>query len=191
MEIDGQDEIVRTQAEVGRYFGVSQVAVSKWKGMPKEADGTYNLRKITVWKALRAAQKADSLLPATAEGVNDELVEVKEQIGRFRELAELYKENRAEIFAGTGAKLLSVAEQILGTITRKELVKMNVRDKIKVLKDIVSSVSGLFTDERLEKGQSTENVAVIVQAWKDIKKKRREQREREEAERQASVGQDG
>ena len=181
-----ETEVVQSLTAVARYFKVSQPAVSKWKqsGMPVREDRTYDLREITLWRATRAADKADNLLPATAEGLNGELTEIRGKLGRFRELAESYKMDRANVFAGAEAKLLSVAEQLLDGINPKQLAKMNVKDRIKAVKDIVSSVSGLFEKERLERGESTENVAVIVQAIKDAKK-----RKREEAERQANASQ--
>jgi hypothetical protein len=179
MEINSQDEIVNTLKEVGNYFRVSQPAVSKWKkaGMPIESNGSFNLRKITVWRSLRVAQQVEGLLPATIEGANGELTELKQELGRFRELVETYTGNRADIFAGAQAKLLSLAEQTAATITHKQLLGMNVKDKIKSLKDIVSCVTGLFTNERLERGESTENVAAIVRVIHEIKAKarRREQ----------------
>ena len=176
---EGQnDNIVKSLSAIGRHFKVSQPAVSKWKmnGMPIEEDGTYNLTRITAWRALRVARETESL--DKVEGVDLEvLAEVKKELGRFRGLGEIYKMERSEIFASAQAKILSLAEDILDSIKRKDISKMHIRDKIKGLKDLTSSVSSLFQNERLERGESTENTMVIVAAIKDLKKKMRKERE--------------
>lgn len=169
-----ETEIVRSLTAVGKHFGISQPAISKWKklGMPIEEDGSYNLKRITAWRALRVAQEADSLLPAKAEGEDAEvLAEVKKELGRFRGLIDTYKMDRGDVFAGTGAKLLEVAERILSTIKDRQLEKMPIKDRLKSLKDIVSSVTGLYVQERLENDQSTSNVAIIVASIRDLKRR--------------------
>jgi hypothetical protein len=175
---EGQSEasIVKSRGAVGRYFGVSPTAVFKWKkkpGFPIEQDGTYDLNKIALWRAERTVTEAVDLLPATAEGEDPkELEDIREGLGRFRSMVESYKIERADVFAGTEAKLLSLAERLLKGISDNKIKKMNIKDRVKALKDIISSVTGLYTSERLEKGESTENVAVIISAIKDLKRRK-------------------
>jgi len=177
--------IVKSLSAVGRHFKVSQPAVSKWKvkGMPVEDDGSYNLTRIAAWRALTVAREAESL--EKVEGVDSEvLAEVKRELVRFRSLGEIYKLERADVFASAQAKLLSLAEEILDGIKSKDLKKMHVRDKIKALKDIVSSVGSLYQSERLEKGESTENVAVLIQAIKESRKRMKAEEEKNRFEAQ-------
>lgn len=174
LKTDDQTEtnIVKSLSAVGRHFRVSQPAVSKWKliGMPIEEDGTYNLTRITAWRALRITREAESL--DKVEGIDPGvLAEVKKELGRFRGLVETYKLDRGDIFSGAQAKMLSLAEEILDGIKSKDLAKMHIRDRIKALKDIVSSVTSLYHEERLEKNESTENISVIVQAIKTYQKR--------------------
>ena len=182
-EEQNQTNIVKSLSAVGRYFKVSQPAVSKWKhlkGMPVEADGSYSLPRIAAWRALTVAREAESL--DKVEGVDPEvLAEVKKELGRFRRLAEVYKMERGEVFASAQAKMLSLGEQILDSIKEKDISKMHIRDKIKALKDITSSVGSLYQNERLEEGQSTENIQVVVKAIKEAQK-------REFARREAAQG---
>lgn len=189
LKTDDQTEtnIVKSLSAVGRHFRVSQPAVSKWKlnGMPIEEDGTYNLTRITAWRALRITREAESL--DKVEGIDPGvLAEVKKELGRFRGLVETYKLDRGDIFSGAQAKMLSLAEEILDGIKSKDLGKMHIRDRIKALKEIVSSVSSLYHEERLERGESTENVAVIIAAIRDLKKRQFEEEEKAERERNQS-----
>jgi len=182
IEEQNEDELVLSLSAVARYFGVSQPAVSKWKlnGMPRESGGGYNLKKIGIWRALRIGKEADSLLPDKAGNLDAKLIaEVKRELGRFQNLAEIYKEKRGEVFAGVGAKILSTAEQILDGITSKQLRKMNIRDKLKGLKDLITSATSIYEKERLENDQSTENIQLIVAQIKDLKRREAEERKRE------------
>ncbi len=176
-----EPQIVKSLSAVGRHFKVSQPAVSKWKakGMPIEEDGSYSLPKIAAWRALTVAREAESL--GRVEGVDSEvLAEVKKELGRFRRLSEVYKMERGEVFSSAQAKMLSLAEEILGSIKEKDISKMHIRDKIKALKDITTSVASLYQNERLENDQSTSNVQVIVDSIRDLKRRMAEERRAEE-----------
>jgi hypothetical protein len=131
---------------------------------------------------------AGELLPATrAEGGDEsDLEEVSRQLGRFRDLCDKYQSDRVEIFGGMGAKLLSVAEDILDSVKSKRLPQMGLKTKVKLLKDLITSTMVLFHSERLQKGESTENVAVIIAAIKDLKKREFEEEEKAERERNQS-----
>lgn len=175
--------IVKSLSAVARHYKVSQPAVSKWKknGLPVEEDGSYNLTRIAAWRALRVAHEAASL--EKVEGIDSEvLAEVKKELGRFRALAETYKMNRSDVFASAQAKMLALGEEILDSIKSKDLKKMHVRDKIKALKDITASVTSLYSSERIERGESRENISIIVQQIHEIKKAQREEEKREFAE---------
>lgn len=162
---------VKTQAEVAKYFKVSEAAVSKWfkKGAPIESNATFNLQKITAWKMLRVAKEAN-LIPEKIENLDPKLLEeIKAELGKFNTLAEVYQDKRETIYAGIGGKLLSVAESILNGVDARKIHKMAIRDQLKGLKDLVASAMALFEKERLEKGESTENVALIVKYIKEMK----------------------
>jgi hypothetical protein len=155
---------VRTMTELAKVFNVSQPRISQWKkmGMPVESDGTYSIQKITNWRLSRVSEKVQALVPATLE--KDELQVVDEivsQLGRFRELVNDFKKDRGDILCGVEAKLLSVAEDLLSTISRNEILAISPRDRLRLVKDLVASLSSLYTSERVERGESTENIAII------------------------------
>lgn len=187
-----EPNIVKSLSAVGRYFKVSQPAVSKWKtkGMPVEEDGSYSLPRIAAWRALTVAREAESL--DKVEGVEPEIIaEVKKELGRFRRLAEVYKMERGEVFASSQAKMLSLGEQIMDSINEKDISKMHIRDKIKAVKDLTSSVSSLHTQERLENDESTSNVQIIVAQIKDLKRREAEKRKAEEEKNKSLMVRDG
>lgn len=177
-EIEG--EFVPTQTAVAKRFNVSQVAVCKWEKEPdfpvKERRG-YDLIKIASWKAGRPLRKANKLLLEKTGKFDVKLIEeVKEGLLKFQDLGEFYKEKRGEIFSGIGAKILSTSEQILDGITANQLKNMNVRDKLKALKDLITSATSIYEKERLENDQSTSNLQIIVAQIKDLKRREAEKR---------------
>lgn len=87
-------------------------------------------------------------------------------------VVEEYKVNRAEKFAGSQARLMVAADYILGKMTKAKLGRLKPNDSIKRLRDIYGMIAQLHERERLERGESTENVAVVVKAIKEIKAKR-------------------
>ena len=109
--------------------------------------------------------------------------EIVSQLGRFRDLVNGFKRDRGDILCGVEAKLLSVAEDILSTVTRKEILAISLRDRLRLVKDIVSSLNSLYGSERLEQGESTENIAIIMKAireareWRDARQIPRTQNE--------------
>jgi hypothetical protein len=189
MEISVSDSVekLRTMVEVGRVFSVTQPRISQWKkeGMPVESDGTYDVKKITAWRLSKAGERVETLLPTVRNGGDSKdlqiVNEIVSELGRYRELVEGFKKDRGDLFAGVEAKLVSVTEDILESITQNELLAIPLKDRLKFVKDFVSSISGLYEKERLERNLSTDNVSIIVAQIKDLKKRRRE-----EAERQAS-----
>lgn len=167
-------ETVRTMDELAKIFNVSQPRISQWKkaGMPVESDGTYSIKKVTGWRLSRVSEKVETLLPATIENGNLQAVnEIVNELGRFRQLVDDFKKDRGDIFCGVEAKLISVTEDILDSVTREEILAMPLKEKLRLVKDIVSSVTGLYGQERLERGESSENISVIISAIKDAKKR--------------------
>lgn len=180
---------VRTMVELAKVFNVSQPRISQWKkqGMPIQDDGSYNIKNITVWRALKATEKVKSLLPSTIENGDLQVVnEVVSGLNRFRALVDDFKKDRSDIFAGVEAKLISVAEEILDSVNKSEILAIPLKERLRFVKDIVSSISSLYVSERLEKGESTGNIAVIIQAIKDAKR-----RKAEEKRQKPSMVQDG
>ncbi len=173
-EIIADPETVKSQKELAKVLKVSEKTIYHWvkKGMPIKQDGEYCVKDVMAWRALTATEEIERLYPEAIRDSNPSVVgEVIETLGKFRHMVEDYKINRADLLAGTGAKILNITERILQSLEGESFDKINVPDRIKVLKDMVNAITVLFEKERLERGQSTENVAVIVQAIKDLKRR--------------------
>lgn len=181
----------KTMKELAGIFNVSQPRISQWKkaGMPVESDGTYDPVRIQRWRVLRLNEKVETLLPAEIENGDSQqgVSEIINGLGRFRELVDGFKRDRGDILCGLEGKLVSVTEDLLDSVTKTQILQMPLRDRLRLIKDFVSSITSLYTSERLERGESTDNVVLIVSAIKDLKKKMRAEREAVEQAREASL----
>ena len=175
-------ENAKTMTELAKIFNCSQPRISQWKkaGMPVESDGTYDPVKIQNWRLLRLSERVQTLLPApTQNGDSQAVSEIVNELGRFKELVDDFKKDRGDIFAGVEAKLVSVTEDILDSVAKDQILAMPLRDRLKFVKDLASSVTGLYEKERLERGQSTENTMLLIAAIKDARKRIRAEAEEE------------
>jgi hypothetical protein len=173
MSMSDSVEKVRTMVELAKIFNVTQPRISQWKkaGMPVESDGTYSVKKITSWRLSKVSEKVETLLPATIENGDLQTVnEIVSELGRFKILVDDFKENRGDIFCGVAGKLMSITENILGSVTKDDVLAMPLRDKLRLVKDIVSCVTGLYEKERLERNLSNDNVQVIISMIREMKR---------------------
>ena len=149
---------IETKAGLARELGIHVTNITKYikKGMPVNVDGTFDVEKVQAWRQSR--KEGVILNNADKQVIN----------------TDQFKANRAEILVYEQAQ----------DIKRQQLIRdeILVREKIKTMPDnaLVSWFEKLGRDqdrkymqERLEKGESTENVAVLVRAIKDAKKRLR------------------
>lgn len=126
-------------------------------GLPRREDGAFDVALCREWRDSRLAD----------EDFKGEKFKVTSVVDRF-------KANRADIYAIEQAESL----RLQGVIRREKFTLKQIREldtkKAMDLYDVLRKDQGdKFTQERVERGQSTENVAVIVAAIKDLKKKRK------------------
>ena len=100
----------------------------------------------------------------------DQVKHEVETLGRFHELSDAFKADRSDIFAGVEAKAVAKIQQIMNNLTETQIWKMQAKDKIKAARDLASIVTSFHEHERLERGESTENVSIIVAEIKKMKK---------------------
>ena len=177
--------IVDTQREVAEEFGCTVPNIQNWlkRGMPKTEDGKYDVDAIRVWKssnilsntgrghktcgdnkleenivALRTSTKMGIATIAKTLGIGERKVRgIVRVIDKHRPNLEMFKAQRADIFA---------AEQMeyLEHITDAKLKKATARD--------LSGMAKLaWEKERIERGESVDNVAVIVKHINAMKEK--------------------
>ena len=88
-----------------------------------------------------------------------------------REFIEYYKDNRADILAHIQGKYVSIQKLILDSIKATDIKKANLDQKMKTLNILGQDSDRKFSQERLERGESTENVAVLYKHIQEMKKR--------------------
>lgn len=176
-------QIVNTLYAVAQAFEVTRQTVYRWRddGMPVEPDGTYDILKISKWKGL-TPKKAPHMITegdkskvmsltfgtkmtgpeiAEATGLSPSSVyNIQHELERNKDLIDLYKARRADILACQQVRAdKHLTDEKLEESSAVELV--NITDK-------------LFKMERLERGETTENVGVMVAYINKIKEEDRD-----------------
>jgi len=149
--------IVNSQKKVGEVLGISQPAVSQLirAGMPVVGENAYDLEQIQAWYGDRKDKRV--------------------VISDVRQIASVddFKARRADILAGEQTETIRL-QQLLreDKLTRKKIRKLTISEAQAWYDTLRKDQAGKFTQERLERGESTENVAIIVSAIKDLKRRR-------------------
>ena len=89
-----------------------------------------------------------------------------------KELVEFYRKNRADILADLQRLKVEKQHLILKSLTEAEIKSMKSMEKFKAVVALDTGMGIDFDKERLERGQSTENVHVIYEAIVALQKKR-------------------
>ena len=170
--------IVRTLSDVAKICGAQQVTVRSWvkKGMPREKDPSrgnrwfYDIKKIEEWRAVRLTGNQGG---SEAICISDEeLKVVKSKVEKFKGAIDFYKINRADIFAGKQLGYQKLADYVLSTMRREDIDDAKLTEKLAVLKVLDVGAAIYYDKERLERGESTQNVSVLIGAIKELKSKR-------------------
>ena len=91
-----------------------------------------------------------------------------------KEMLAVYKKQRADVFTSAGMKYSQLRDLILSSMTSEEIREMTITQKISALPKLEIAHGTIYDKERLERGESTENVHVIVDAITDLQKRRLE-----------------
>lgn len=175
--------VVNSVLEVAKYFDLKENAVRRWvaKGMPyevKEGKYFYDIDQIAVWKTTNikryrnTKKESTELELAVAElrvntGMstseiakrlsmhNNTVQRIVDRIDKYKPVMDHFKINKADLFA---------IEQMeyLDHITEEKLQKTSARD-------LAAMAKMAWEKERVERGESVDNVAVIVKHIKEIK----------------------
>ena len=176
-----KEHLVYSQKAVAAAFQVNTVTVTFWrrKGMPvkRTLPGhnklEYDLRDIALWRAKRDAA---TLLSRTPVPKGDEFAALDTKA--LNEDIEQYKVNRADILAASGAKSMVDQTRIrnakLSNMSDKELEKITHNEAIGWFRALGLDMAIKYDKERLERGESTENVAVITKYRHGWKQRNRE-----------------
>jgi len=127
-------------------------------GLPVREDGAFDVEACKEWRDARLTN-----------------LEIKGERFKVPSTVERFKAHRGDIYAIEQAESL----RLQGIIRREkftldEIRKINTKAAMDLYDTLRKDQKDKFEQERLERGQSTENVAVIVQAIREAKKKRKE-----------------
>jgi hypothetical protein len=174
---------VRTKREVAAHFGLSSCQLYHWRGLPVEEDGTYDLEKIRLWRQERAVrpvlERKGRILP-TAKEIDANLkalVDAKKQVAELNrnssEVAEVFRGGRVDVLAAAQAKMAALSRTILDSFSEEEIKAMKPADRTRLLYVVNLTLAINYDKERLESDQSTENIAVVVDLIRKMKRERK------------------
>jgi len=171
------DVIVYTLKDVAKLCKVHPVTLRGWikKGMPREKSTKpriqfeYNIKKIEEWRAVRLSGNQGGKIISLSD---KELASVKGKIDKFKGAIDFYKINRADLFAGKQLSYQKLADYVLSTMTESDIDNAKLTEKLAVLKVLDVGAAIYYDKERLERGESTQNVSVLITAIKELKSKR-------------------
>jgi hypothetical protein len=181
---------VATRKGLAAALGVASATIYHWSGMPREADGSYNVEAVRQWRqerSVRPALKRKGLELPTAAEIDESLKALalaKDQVAALCEssfeVADIFRDNRLNVLTAQQAKTAALARTILETFDEETVKTLKPGDRIRLLYTLTWCFGVNFDKERLEKDQSTENVAVMV---KEIQRLQRERWAEQAAER--------
>ena len=104
------------------------------------------------------------------------LYRIIERVKRDAPIISSYRAIRAEVNAYNQLRRQEKQEQVIENITEDEIKGADLKTKMVVLDTLGKDKEREFEQERLERGQSTENIAMIVAEIRELKRKKGEQR---------------
>lgn len=174
----GQRKTVKNLTDLARVLGVCKNTVESWvkKGMPrrKALKGNryiYDVQKIQEWRAIRLTGNRGAKPLSLSD---KELESMKANVEKQRAAIDFYKVNRADIFANKQINYQKKADYILEQMSDDEIKNAKLTEKLAALKVLDTGAAIFYDKERLERGESTQNVSVLVGAIKELKRKRSE-----------------
>jgi transposase len=102
------------------------------------------------------------------------ITKIVKEFESSQDLINWYQKNKLNILMKAQLENLALQEAIRNSITKVDLKKWTPDQKARWYQVLGTDHGIKFDKERLERGQSTENVSVIIEMIKDLKKKRQQ-----------------
>lgn len=175
------DVIVKSMKDVAKLCNVKVETARSWvkKGMPRKQVSMagrgkfeYDVKKIQEWHAIACTGNRHGQ-PSNAMS-DKELETLKKSVEKFRGAIDFYKVNRADIFVSKQMSYQKLADYIISTMDKEQIDGAKLTEKLACLKVLDTGAAIFYDKERLERGESTQNVSVLVGAIKELKRKRSE-----------------
>ena len=128
------------------------------------------LRNEMIVAAVQSGHKKNDI--AEKFGITRQSVwKIMKNVEKESPMIEKYRANRADVLAWNQIKRMEKQTDIIESIKPGELENADLRVKMMALNALGLDKAREYEQERLERGQSTENVSVIVQAIREAKKR--------------------
>jgi len=114
-------------------------------------------------------REVQKVIPDVSMGA---ISKIAKQFESNRELVEFYKNNRADLLADLQRLKVEKQHLILKSLTEEEIAGMKTIEKFRALLALDTGIGIDQDKERLERGESTENVSIIYEAIVDLQKRR-------------------
>ena len=175
--------ITGVAADIAREFGVAPCTVTVWKksGMPVREDGLFDLDDISKWykendkaKFKKKKKKEDvSRVWALSKHAGMSPTEISRSLGfsesKVKNILWYLNDNKDNISNFRDAKSDVFALEQLMYLSHITLEKLEGTSA----KDLAAMAKTAYEKERIEMGESTENVAVVVKHIRAIKEQQR------------------
>ena len=158
---------VKSLAALARAVGKHPATIQQWKklGHIVKAGGGYDVEGTLKKRAESGFGKCG----VDKDAAHDSLIDYDQ----FSESVEKYKVNRADILAFTQSQNISKQQVIIKKhVTEEKMDKWTANEAANWYSKLGLDFAVKYDKERLERGESTENVAVIVSAIKELKRKK-------------------
>lgn len=108
------------------------------------------------------------------------ITKIVKEFESSQELIDWYQKNKLNVLMKAQLENLALQEAIRNSITEDDLKKWTPDQKARWYQVLGTDHGIKFDKERLERGQSTENVSVIIEAIMDLKRRKMEESRRQE-----------
>ena len=108
------------------------------------------------------------------------ITKIVKEFESSQELIDWYQKNKLNVLMKAQLENLALQEAIRNSITEDDLKKWTPDQQARWYQVLGTDHGIKFDKERLERGQSTENVSVIIEAIMDLKRRKMEESRRQE-----------
>ena len=160
-------EPVKSLAALARAVGKHPATIQQWKklGHVVKTRGGYDVEATLKLRAESGFGKCGM----DKDAVHDSLID----FDQFAETVDKYRENKADILSFAQSYNIAKQQEIARKhLTAEKIEAMKTGEAVNWFKTLGLDYGVKYDKERLERGESTENVSIIVTAIKELKRKK-------------------
>ena len=185
-----------TVAECAKFLNVHRVSLHKWMKMPgfppRDSKNRFDVAAVAKWKGISLKDldlpnwtitKAEVI--ALSENTNKTMKEISDIVGvsdatvnrirsqyrKSRELVNFVKQNKADLVLMEQGWNHNIRTKIADELDKKSVEDLGVKELSDLFVKLGNDNSQLLKDERLVRGESTENIGMVVKFINELKEK--------------------